>query len=527
MSWFAPVCPVATASARVHEKSPFGSTAASPRRGRLCLLLACAVALPLLPTRAFAAEATAPQPAETAPQPTPPTPAPAPAPPPTAATPQPRVLTLQDSVAIALERNRSIQIAQDQLAIAQARVAEAIAPTRIQVLAQASITRNDKASTITLPGAEGGAQSVEISPLYSRNAQLVVSKQLDISGALRTSRSIAELGVLAAQIELQRTREQTVLEVRNAFYQVLRAQAALEVAEANLASLEEHLRQAQAFYREGVKAQFDVLRAETQVANARQSVIAARNAVDLAKAALNNTMGIDVTTPVVLQTEEEVTPVVPQFSESVALAYENRPEVQQAMVAIEVAQRGVSLARTGNRPTLALSWNANATADGGAFQSRAFQWNAVAAVSMPIFEGGLTRARVRQAQGEVETAIVTEDQVRQAVALDVQQAILSMSDAVERMQSAAKNVDQAREALRLAKLRYQEGISTTLEVTDAQAALTQAENNLVNARYDYLQARARYLRAIGSTFTQAEALPVTGAGQQGTTPRESQAAVKP
>ncbi|HOQ28341.1 MAG TPA: TolC family protein, partial [Armatimonadota bacterium] len=146
-------------------------------------------------------------------------------------------------MAIALERNRSIQIAQDQLAIAQARVAEAIAPTRIQALAQASITRNDKASTITLPGAEGGAQSVEISPLYSRNAQLVVSKQLDISGALRTSRSIAELGVLAAQIELQRTREQTVLEVRNAFYQVLRAQAALEVAEANLASLEEHLRQ--------------------------------------------------------------------------------------------------------------------------------------------------------------------------------------------------------------------------------------------------------------------------------------------
>ena len=216
-------------------------------------------------------------------------------------------------MAIALERNRAIQIAQDQLDIAQARVAEAVAPSRIQARAQASITRNDEASTITLPGGDGGAQTVDISPLYSRNAQLVVSKQIDISGALRAARNIAELGALSAQIELERTREQTVLDVRNAFYQVLRAQAALDVAEANLASLEEHLRQAQAFYREGVKAQFDVLRAETQVANARQGVIAARNAVDLAKAALNTTMGIEVTTPILVRAEEEFTPVVPNM----------------------------------------------------------------------------------------------------------------------------------------------------------------------------------------------------------------------
>ncbi|HHX40408.1 MAG TPA: TolC family protein [Armatimonadetes bacterium] len=527
MSLFAPVCHVATVSARVHGKHPLGCFPAFPRSGRLSLLLACAVALPLLPTRVSAAEALAPQPAETAPQPTAPTPAPAPTPPATTAAPQPRVLTLQDSVAIALERNRAIQIAQDQLDIAQARVAEAVAPSRIQARAQASITRNDEASTITLPGGDGGAQTVDISPLYSRNAQLVVSKQIDISGALRAARNIAELGALSAQIELERTREQTVLDVRNAFYQVLRAQAALDVAEANLASLEEHLRQAQAFYREGVKAQFDVLRAETQVANARQGVIAARNAVDLAKAALNTTMGIEVTTPILVRAEEEFTPVVPQYAESVAVAYENRAEVQQAQVAIEAARRGVSLARAGGRPSLALSLNTNATADGGAFQTRAVQWNAVAALSLPILEGGLTRARVRQAQGQVESAVVTEDQVRQAVALDVQQAILSMSDAVERMQAAAKNVDQAREALRLAKLRYQEGISTTLEVTDAQAALTQAESNLVNARYDYLQARARYLRAIGAPATQGEALPAPGTDQQGSTPGEPGAAAQP
>lgn len=506
MPLLSPVCPAPLLPARAHEKGPEGVSGTHARpKGRTLFFAMCAAALPLLAAPVCAAEAPAPQPV---PRPAPPPPAPA--------VPLPRILTIEDSIAIALEQNRAIQIALDRLDRAQAGVSEAIAPSRLQARAQASITRNDEATTISLPGTAGGPpQSVDITPLYSRNAQVVFTKPIDISGALRASRNIAELGALSARIDVERTREQTVLDVRNAFYQVLRARAALEVAEANLASLEEHLRQAQAFYEAGVKAQFDVLRAETQVANARQGTIAARNAVELAKAALNNTMGIDVTTPTVVRAQDEIQVAIPEYRSSVVTAYEKRAEVQQAQVGIELARRGISLARAGGRPSLAFSVNTSATADGGAFQPKAFQWNAIAALSYPLLEGGLTRARVRQAEAEVEAAQVAEQQVREGVALEVQQAILSMNEAAERMQAAGKNVEQAREALRLAKVRYQEGVSTALEVTDAQTTLTQAESNLVNARYDYLQARARYLRAIGSPITEAETIPAPAAAGQG------------
>ncbi len=415
-----------------------------------------------------------------------------------AESPAPRVLTLEDSIAIALENNRSIQTAIDRLDRAVGRVGEARAAGRLQLSAQATLTRNDQETSFSLPGSNGGpAQEATLTPLYSRTGRLSVTQPIDISGALRASRNIADLGVVAAHLDVERTQEQTVLDVKSAFYQVLRAQAALEVAQANVASLEEHLRQAEAFQRAGVAARFDVLRAETQVANARQNVIAARNAVELAKATLNNVMGIDVSTPLTVRAEEEVEVVLPEYAPSLEAAYAQRAEVKQARVNVEMSQRGVSLAKATGRPTLGLNWQGNVTADGGAFSPRAFQWNASAVISYPILEGGLTKARVTQARADVEAAEVTEQQVREGVALEVKQAILSMEESAERMEAAAKNVEQAQEALRLAKVRYREGVSTPLEVTDAQAVLTQAETNLVNARYDYLLARARYQRAVG------------------------------
>ena len=187
----------------------------------------------------------------------------------------------------------------------------------------------------------------------------------------------------------------------------------------------------------------------------------------------------------------------PTFRPSVALAYERRPEVKQARVGTELARRGVTLARATGGPTLGLGFNYNYNLDTSAFNSRSGQWNAVAAVSLPVFEGGLTRARVTQARADVGAAQVAEEQAREGVALEVQQAILSIREASERLSAAGTNVRQAQEALRLAKVRYREGVATPLEVTDAQAVLTQAESNEVNARYDYLLATARYERAVG------------------------------
>ncbi|MDH7571020.1 MAG: TolC family protein, partial [Armatimonadota bacterium] len=184
------------------------------------------------------------------------------------APPAPRVLTLSEAVKIALENNRNVQAALQRANAARARVDQAAAPNRPQARLSGSVTRNDKETTLSLPGGPGGAvQQVTIGQLYTSGAQLAVTKAIDVSGALRLQRSIAELSGDVAVLDLARAQEQTVLEVKNAFIGVLRAEAALGVARANAASLEEHLSQVRAFFGEGVVAQYDVLRAEAQAAN--------------------------------------------------------------------------------------------------------------------------------------------------------------------------------------------------------------------------------------------------------------------
>src|SRR5439155_5153267 len=114
-----------------------------------------------------------------------------------------------------------------------------------------------------------------------------------------------------------------------------------------------------------------------------------------------------------------------------------------------------------------------------------------------VFTGGLIKSRVRQAQDAADAARATLDQVRQAVAQDVRTSLLNLREAEARRATTARNVEQASEALRIANVRYQAGVSTNVEVTDAQVALTQAQTNRVNADYDFLVAQSAVQRALG------------------------------
>jgi outer membrane protein TolC len=135
---------------------------------------------------------------------------------------------------------------------------------------------------------------------------------------------------------------------------------------------------------------------------------------------------------------------------------------------------------------------------------------------MPVMDGGVTRANVRQAQADVQTSLDSLEQTRLIVAQDVRTAALNMQDAAQRTQTTARAVELAEEALSLVKLRYGAGISVLVEVTNAETQLTQARNNAVNALYDYAAALAQLQRA---TSTQPElALLLPSKGTTATTP---------
>ncbi|MBP7868470.1 MAG: TolC family protein [Firmicutes bacterium] len=409
---------------------------------------------------------------------------------------QPPGLTLEESVRIALEKNPTVRIAEQQVLRAGAVTSEARAGLGPRLSASATHFRTGPIPSVSIPTPEG-PQTIEVGVPQTTRSQLSLALPIDISRQITTAIETADLARLADEFGLAGVQQSVSLRVQEAYLGVLRAQALQRVAEEALASAEEHLRLAQLQQKAGVVPQFDVLRAEVQVANFRQNLVAARNAVDLAISGLNRAMGVDVNQRWQLEEPAHPAPTVVDLGASQQEADRRRPEVLRAQVEARAARKGVRLAKAGLQPSLALVADYNFDANPSGFAGLDKFWDFSAVVSLPLFDSGATKARVRQARADTASADLAEQDTRQQVALEVRQAFLSLGEAEERMRTTEKDAEQAREALRLAQVRYRAGVSTSVAVTDAEVAFTQARSNQVNALYDYQLARARLDRAIG------------------------------
>jgi outer membrane protein TolC len=277
---------------------------------------------------------------------------------------------------------------------------------------------------------------------------------------------------------------------------VLKAQELREVARQSVAQAQEHRRLAQVNVEAGTAAPFDVVRADVEVANAEEGRLQAENGVELAKAALNTALGRDPNTPVeVVPVQREVAPA-PEPEPILKEALASRPELAGLEQNVAIAQEGAKIARGGRQPNVILDANYNQQT-ATAF-SEDFSWNASVVVSMPLWDGGLARAQEAESKQQVKQLRQTYEQVRQGIALEVKQSLLSIEEARQRIATAETAVTQAEESLRIARVRYEAGVSPNVELTDAETALTLARTNRVNATYDYALALARLDKARGA-----------------------------
>ena len=417
--------------------------------------------------------------------------------------PPARTLTLDQAVQIALQNSKPLRLAAEAVNRARGRVNEARAGFNPTLTGDFAFTRLDEGSEITFPGPTGQPQTIPIVRQNQRSVGVAASLPIDITGQIRAAVQQSQFQEIVARLDYNRTRNQTVLDVKNAYFDVLRSKAFVAVAEQALKNAQDRQATTEAYLRAGTGTRFDVLRAQTEVANAQQSLIAARNRVSLAIAALNNLLSLDQNTPIEAVEASEAAEPQREFNASVSEAYENRPEILQAEAQIRAAERGVFLALRSVLPSFGLGWNFQFTPDQGGFDPKEQSWQAVARVTIPLFDAGASRARTQQARADVASARVNKQAALDTVALEVRQAYLAVVEAQDRLNVTSAALEQAQEQYRLAQVRFRAGVTLTpggsplLEISDAQTALTQAQTNHVNARYDLQNARARLDRAVG------------------------------
>lgn len=417
-------------------------------------------------------------------------------------------LTLTESIDIALENNPTVHIARENMRKAAAVIDEATALGMPKLSLDGTYERVDE-----VPVAQFGDRTVELGRLESRTADLALVQPIDIFGVVKTGRKAAKFSKSSARYEFDQATNDVTLETKEAFYNVLRAQEFLKVEEDTIAQLEAHLKDAQLHYAAGTAAKFDVLRAETQLANARQGLITAQNGVELAKAAFNNVLGRPLDISV-----ELVEPQRPQFVDlnlqsCIESASRWRPELLRADSLVSMSDTMTKVIRLSSKPRFNFRWAYNRNFDVSIFNPRDSSWRAFFTTSFSIYDGGAARASVDKAASDANNARSAREQVVQGVTLDAKQSYLSLKESRERILAAEKGLEQAKESMRLAQVRYGGGVAIQIEVFDAQAALTLAQTNHVNALYDYQVALARLERAVGGEEQLAELIggqPVAG-----------------
>lgn len=437
----------------------------------------------------------------------------APAPPPTAppaTLPAPvqtgTPLSLDQAVATALALNEGLQAARLDIDIARDRLLGARAARGPSLDANVVYTRQSRVPTFStfVPDPDTGGfvlQEFQLGKEDNVDLQGVLSMPLYSGGALTAGVRAAQQGVVAAAAGVERTDQQVAYAVKQAYYGVLLAMNGVTIARQGLAAAEEQLRIAQAFLRAGTAAQFDVTRNEANVAQARQQVTAAENAEAISRAALNNAMGVpqeltfNLTTPLA---QQPLATSLPQLNET-ALA--QRPDLRQLQANQEAQRQSIRVARAGRLPQLGLSWTLSAPVSTTTFATGG--WTLAVAASMNVFDSGRSRAQIRLAQDTLRQIQAFTEQLRQNVTLEVKQAYLNINTAQEQMVSAQAQLTAADEALRVAQVRYREGVGITVEVIDAQVARQQAANNYSAAVFNYNLAQAQLNLALGQPPTPA------------------------
>ena len=404
-----------------------------------------------------------------------------------------RQLSLDEAVAIALAGQPQIQARLFDYAAARHRVTQALAPMLPQVSGSVTATRSHQTSLVT-SGTTGLTTPVVIDRQLNQTlfAQVALSQLLfDFGKTLAATDAARKLATVALEsVELQR--QLIALAVREAFTNINFSVRLIAVAQQSFDRAQLNLRSARGFYEVGTRPKSDVVRAEVDVANARVDIIRARNAERLARVALNTAMGIDVDSPTQVQDNLTYEPIQFDRPQLRAEALRQRPEQRQVRLQVEVAEAQERLAFRNFLPNLF-----GTGAYGGTRSELNPFWSIGLSLQWTIFDGGNLVGRYQEARANLDAAQARVKASELDIIQNVEQAEITTEEAQERIQAAQAAVASAEENFRLAQGRFDAGVGTILELTDAQLALTQSQNVEAQALSDFRIALYRLDRALG------------------------------
>ena len=435
-------------------------------------------------------------------------------------------LSLEEAVATGLRVADEVRLSQAQADAADAQLDAA----RASLLPQLRIT---SAYTHTFENARSNAVSSVFNQPNTYSAAANVSQTLFQGGRLVATARAASSLAHAAELDAREQRALFTVNVQRAYLNALLAQRFAELQGTNLQLASSRLSQVQQLQTAGRAAQYDVLRARVERANIEPLEIQARNDLELAQLELKRLLNIPVERPLELTSR-----IDPDAAQALVVAYldstalPDRAALRSAELLARSRHLAVTAARAEFLPTITAFFQTGyqafpppgfgfpsergsldasfcpagtaagrACQNGGWFEDR----NLGVQFSWPLFDGLRAKSALQLARAQTRIADLQLQQTREQISIEVARARAELRRSKAVFDARKQTSSEAQEAFRLASLRFSRGLSTQLEVSDAQLALLTAESGEARATYDLYLATAELARALGRPIP----MPVT------------------
>ena len=427
-------------------------------------------------------------------------------------------LSLPNAVSMAMDRSDEIRLTRAQAEIADAQVGTARASALPQL-------RLNSTYSHAWENARANAVGQVFNQPNTYNASLIVSQTLFQGGRIVAGlRGAADTRSAALQ-DAEEVRGRLTVDVQRAYMQVLFTTRMVGIQQRNLELATERAKQVEQFQQAGRAARYDVLRANVERANIEPLVIQAQNDRELAVLDLKRLLNIPLTQPIALTTKidgEASQAILTSLADTTLVP--DRASLRSAELTVRSRREGVTIARADLMPTVSVSFTNGFQAfpplgfgfptvrgaaansfcpagtsanqrcqNGGWFTDRSMN----ATISWPLFDGMRARSNIDLARAQQQLAETQLQLQRETVALEVARARAELARARTVFEARQQNSPNAQEAFQLASLRFSRGLSTQLEVSDAQLALLTAESTEARATYDVFLAAAELARALG------------------------------
>ncbi|MBI5638159.1 MAG: TolC family protein [Nitrospinae bacterium] len=421
-----------------------------------------------------------------------------------------RRLSIDEAARMALQNSKQVRMASLGAAAAHAKADETSGADKPRVAAQAGYTRMSDVGPFQIQPPGSPAPTV-ISPSLTNwyQAKLSVTYPLFTGNRLEGYAESAAYSALAADKEYEDGRAGMALAARSAYWILYKTQQVKQVIDENVTQVQSHLTDVTNMVNAGIMLRDEQLKAQVQLSNARFAQADAANNVKLAMMQLNNVIGLPLDTNLALTTPLAARDApLKTLAEYKSSAIENRPDLLAARMKVKSARAGYGASKGGFLPTVSLFGDFLYANPNQRYLPNQERWDSTWAagvmVSYDVFDWGITRSQVAQADARKSQAELAYEQALDGVELEVNQSYLALLQARERIAIAGGGVEQAEESARITKNRFHNGHATNTEVLDAEIALLQSKLNYTIATADYEIAQARMRKSAGEPDTEEE-----------------------